>query len=161
MVNDKEYEVELSADKQAINGTEFKTDIVEIKKGKFHILHEGKSYSAEIISVIKEEKKVIIKINQTEYIVSIKDEYDELLQKLGMDKGVAKHQADIKAPMPGLVLNVLVSEGQQVNKDEAILVLEAMKMENILKTSVAGQVKKVMVKKGDKVEKSQVLVKLM
>jgi biotin carboxyl carrier protein len=62
--------------------------------------------------------------------------------------------------MPGLVLNVMVEEGQKIKKGDAILVLEAMKMENILKATSEGEVKKILVKKGDKIEKNQVLVSL-
>jgi biotin carboxyl carrier protein len=62
--------------------------------------------------------------------------------------------------MPGLVLNVLVSDGQSVAKGDAVLVLEAMKMENIIKAPADGVVKKVAVVKGDKVEKNQVMISM-
>jgi biotin carboxyl carrier protein len=67
---------------------------------------------------------------------------------------------EIKAPMPGLVLNVDVSEGDEITKDQQVLVLEAMKMENVLKAPGNGVVKAVNANQGDKVEKNQVLVTL-
>lgn len=60
--------------------------------------------------------------------------------------------------MPGMVLQVMVESGQQIKKGDAIVVLEAMKMENILKSPSDGVVKTVKVIKGDKVEKNQVMV---
>ncbi|MNR65826.1 2-oxoglutarate carboxylase large subunit [compost metagenome] len=65
---------------------------------------------------------------------------------------------EIKAPMPGLVLNVMVQEGQEVGKGDNLLVLEAMKMENIIKSPDSGIVKKILITKGDKVEKNEVLI---
>ncbi|MNF13023.1 Glutaconyl-CoA decarboxylase subunit gamma [compost metagenome] len=65
---------------------------------------------------------------------------------------------EIKAPMPGLVLNVIVESGQEVNKGDNLLILEAMKMENIIKSPSSGIVKKILVTKGDKVEKNEILI---
>jgi len=156
----KEFRVETDNENRSVNGKEIKADIIEIRDGKFHILVNNKSYSAEIVEIIHAEKKVTVKINQTVYHVSVRDKYDELLHELGMDNANAKHAADVKAPMPGLVLNVMVEPGQLIKKGDAIIVLEAMKMENILKASADGEVKKIHVKKGDKVEKNQVMVNL-
>jgi biotin carboxyl carrier protein len=61
--------------------------------------------------------------------------------------------------MPGMVLDVKVTEGDAVKKGDALLVLEAMKMENIIRSTGAGVVKKIHVKKGVAVEKSQVLIR--
>jgi biotin carboxyl carrier protein len=81
-----------------------------------------------------------------------------LLKSLGFDDLNAKKVNEIKAPMPGLVLDVRVSEGDTVKKGDAILVLEAMKMENIIKSPTDGIIKKINVKKGVAVEKNQVLI---
>ena len=75
-----------------------------------------------------------------------------------MDAGAAGKVMDIKAPMPGLVVDVRVAEGQALKKGDAVVVLEAMKMENILKATADAVVKKVSVKTGAKVEKNEVLV---
>jgi biotin carboxyl carrier protein len=160
MVNGREYQVELGSGKKSINGKNFNGDVVEIRDGKFHILRNNKSYFAEVVEVNGQEKLVTIKINQSVYHVAVKDKYDELLHDLGLDTSSARTTADVKAPMPGLVLNVLVHAGQKIQKGDALIVLEAMKMENILKASADGEVKKINVKKGDKVEKNQVMVNL-
>jgi acetyl/propionyl-CoA carboxylase alpha subunit len=88
----------------------------------------------------------------------ISDRYDELLRSLGMDKAMGAKVNELKAPMPGLVLDIRVTEGQSVAKGEAVIVLEAMKMENILKAPADVVVKKIVAKKGNAVEKNQVLV---
>jgi biotin carboxyl carrier protein len=75
-----------------------------------------------------------------------------------MDKLHSAKVNELKAPMPGLVLDIVVSEGQEVKKGDALVVLEAMKMENILKSPADVVVKKISVKKGTAVEKNQVLV---
>jgi biotin carboxyl carrier protein len=75
-----------------------------------------------------------------------------------LDNIAAKKINDIKAPMPGMVLSVLVSEGQEVKKGDSLIVLEAMKMENILKSPADGIIKKVVANKGTAVEKNQLLI---
>ncbi|MGZ3866926.1 MAG: acetyl-CoA carboxylase biotin carboxyl carrier protein subunit [Bacteroidia bacterium] len=141
-----------------LNGKDFVFDMIENNPTSFHILKDNKSYNAEIVSHNAAEKTLQIKVNQTIYNVSVKDKYDELLHQLGLDKAMTNKLTNIKAPMPGLVLNILVAEGTEVKKGDALIVLEAMKMENILKAPADAKVKAVAVKKGMAVEKNQVLI---
>jgi biotin carboxyl carrier protein len=60
--------------------------------------------------------------------------------------------------MPGLVHQILISEGQIVKKGDALLILEAMKMENVIKSPADGTATKIRVSKGQNVEKNQVLI---
>jgi biotin carboxyl carrier protein len=99
-------------------------------------------------------------VNNRIYDCEIKDQFDDLLKSLGLDNLNAKKINDIKAPMPGLVLKVLVTEGQEFKKGDNLLVLEAMKMENILKAPTDGIVKSIKIKPGDKVDKNEVLLLL-
>jgi biotin carboxyl carrier protein len=75
-----------------------------------------------------------------------------------MDSALANKVSEIKAPMPGLVLSVLVTEGQEVSKGDSLLVLEAMKMENVIKSPASGMIKKILINKADKVEKNEILI---
>jgi biotin carboxyl carrier protein len=86
------------------------------------------------------------------------DQFDELLHQLGMDNLTTATISEIKAPMPGLVLRILASEGQEVQKGGNLLVLEAMKMENIIKAPANVMIKSVKINPGDKVEKNQVMM---
>ncbi len=156
--NNLDFSFEKKDNSWQLNGEDFVFDMIENTKTSFHILKDNKSYNAEIVSHNAEEKTFQIKINQTIYNVSVKDKYDELLHKLGLDKILSNKLVNIKAPMPGMVLNILVAEGADVKKGDALLVLEAMKMENILKSPADAKVKKVSVKKGMAVEKNQILI---
>ena len=80
------------------------------------------------------------------------------MHSLGMDNVASSKVNQIKAPMPGMVLNVLVNEGTEVKKGDVLLVLEAMKMENMLKSPTDGVIKKIAVQKGNAVEKNQLLI---
>ena len=159
-VNNRDFNIQSGPAGQSIDGKVFEADMLEYKEGKFHILRNHQSYSAEILAINNKEKTVVLKVNNHLYTVVMKDKYDDLLRELGIDLADSIKVNDIKAPMPGMVLRVLVSDGQPINKGDAILVLEAMKMENILKSPSDGIVKKIHVAKGDKVEKNQVMVNL-
>lgn len=159
-VNNQEFQAEYDHSKMEISGAKFEADILEYKKGRFHIIRNNQSISAEIVEMNTEEKTFVIKVNNNIYTVSVKDKYDELLREMGIDATVSRKLNDIKAPMPGLVLNVLVENGQTIQKGDAVLVLEAMKMENVLKAPSDGVIRKIRIAKGDKVEKNQVMIDL-
>ncbi|WP_129714213.1 acetyl-CoA carboxylase biotin carboxyl carrier protein subunit [Pedobacter sp. SYP-B3415] len=123
-----------------------------------HVLFGDKSYNTEIVTYTAETKTAVVKVNGRIYHVEVKDQFDLLLKALGMENLSAGKVKDVKAPMPGLVLNVLVQEGSEVKKGDNLLVLEAMKMENILKSPADGRVRSLHVSKGDKVDKNTLLL---
>jgi biotin carboxyl carrier protein len=129
-----------------------------IEDQSLHILYGNKSFRVEIVEVNQEEKTQTIKVNGNTYTVAIEDKYDILLKQLGMEQAASSKVQDVKAPMPGLVLKVIVEEGQAVTKGDSLIILEAMKMENILKSTRDGIVGKILVAKGDKMEKNAVLI---
>ncbi|MFN0032228.1 MAG: acetyl-CoA carboxylase biotin carboxyl carrier protein subunit [Flavobacteriales bacterium] len=124
----------------------------------FHVIHHNKSYRLEIVSHNTETKEAVVKVNGNKYHVQLKDRYDDLLKSLGMEGSGSKKMKDLKAPMPGMVLDVLVSPGQLVEKDTPLLILEAMKMENVIKSPAAAEVKSIAAVKGNAVEKNAVLI---
>jgi acetyl/propionyl-CoA carboxylase alpha subunit len=140
------------------NGNAFTWDVIRVKEGSFHVIKDNCSYTVEVIKADAETKSFVISVNGNKYSLEVKDKYDELLHSLGMDTAGSGKVSEMKAPMPGLVLDVRVNEGTAVKKGDALLVLEAMKMENILKSPADGVVKKINVKKGAAVEKNQVLI---
>jgi biotin carboxyl carrier protein len=135
-------------------------DIVSLGDNAFHILKNNKAYKAEIKSVDYKSKTFVFNINGTPYTAKISDKYDRLIDQLGMNVAVGQKAGDIKAPMPGMVLEVAVTVGQAVEKGDKILILEAMKMENVIKAAGDGVVKAILVSKGTAVEKGQVLIEM-
>src|ERR1043165_4617533 len=147
-VNNKdEHTVVLDKDTGGtIDGKAFEWNVAEVKNGSFHIIKDNRSYNVEVIKADMNEKSFTVSVNGNKYQLSVKDKYDELLKSLGFDNLNVSKVNEIKAPMPGLVLDVRVAEGDAVKKGDAILVLEAMKMENIIKSPTDGTVKKINVK---------------
>jgi pyruvate carboxylase subunit B len=94
------------------------------------------------------------------YPVELKDERALLLERLGGPAGHAKGASRVLAPMPGLVLRVLVREGEPVRRGQPLLVLEAMKMENEIRAPAEGVVQRVHVQERQPVEKNALLVEL-
>lgn len=157
-INKKSFEVVPSGEGFAVNGKLLSWDVVKISDGYFHILHENKSYRAEVVKADHTTKVFSIKINGRIYDVELKDKFDLLLEQMGINNNASGKVNSIKAPMPGLIIDLKVKVGDTVKPNDPLLILEAMKMENIIKSSGEGVVKLVKVKKGDSVEKNQVLI---
>lgn len=141
-----------------INGNPFVWDLIEIKPGSFHVIKDNKSYNVEVVEVNYSEKSFLVNVKGNNYQLQVEDKFDELLKSLGFDNLNSSKVNEIKAPMPGLVIDVCISEGDTIKKGDPVIVLEAMKMENIIKSTTDGIIKKINVKKGMAVEKSQVLI---
>jgi biotin carboxyl carrier protein len=135
-------------------------DIVSLGDNGFHILKNNKAYKVDIESVDYKNKVFSFKINGTPYTTKISDKYDRLIDQLGMNIAIGQKVGDIKAPMPGMVLEVAVTVGQAVEKGEKVLILEAMKMENVIKAAGDGVVKAILVSKGTAVDKGQILIEM-
>jgi biotin carboxyl carrier protein len=158
-VNDQfHFDVETKGSEVKVNGEDLHFDISNIHQNQSSVIYNQQSFNTEVVELNKTEKTCVIKVNGNKYTISVEDQFDQLLKQLGLDNLATNKVSEIKAPMPGLVLNVIVAEGAEVKKGDNLLILEAMKMENILKSSTDGIVKKIMVDKGDKVEKNQVLI---
>ncbi|MEX0813911.1 MAG: biotin/lipoyl-containing protein [Chitinophagales bacterium] len=158
--NNFSFDIEQNRDELFINGEKTEACIQKIAEGSYHVILDYRSYNAELESVDTEEKSFTFLINGHSYTVKMQDRFDLLLKELGMSALAGSKMTDIKAPMPGLVLEVLAKEGQELSKGDEVLVLEAMKMENVLKAPGDGVVKSISVKQGDAVEKNQVMVVL-
>ena len=141
-----------------LNGTTVDWDLIEVRENTFHIIKDNKSYNATLISFNAEEKTMVLKVNGNDYEISIKDKNDLLLQQLGISAKSSSAVQFIKAPMPGLIINVSVNIGDEVKKGDTLLILEAMKMENVIKSPRDGKIKKVNVQLRNPVEKNQVML---
>lgn len=135
-------------------------DVVADGSDHFHVLHEGRAFRAEVVQADYATRRFTLRIDGQLYQVHIADFYTRLVRQLGMGAGSGHKMNTVKAPMPGLVLQVLVQPGQPVQKGDPLLILEAMKMENVLKAANEGVVKEVPVHSGQAVEKGATLVVL-
>lgn len=135
-------------------------DVLRLSPAEFHIIKDHRNISARIIEEDAFGKKLKIEIDGKGFTVEIKDELDQVLQQMGFGSASSKAIKEIKAPMPGLVLEIAVSDGQEVKQGDKILILEAMKMENSIMIQSDAKIKKIGVIPGQAVEKGQVLVEL-
>lgn len=156
--NGKTFKVVSDPERTIVDDRVTEFDLQPTGKNRTHIILDNKSYSAELVSFDAEAKAGIVRINNNNYSFTARDQYDELLKKLGIDKMHVKSISELKAPMPGMVLKILVQDGQEVKKGDNLLVLEAMKMENIIKSPEDLSILSVKINAGDKVEKNQILI---
>jgi biotin carboxyl carrier protein len=106
------------------------------------------------------KKRFLIAYRGHIYRVTIQDKNDLLIDQMGYTQTQGTKSEHIKAPMPGLVLEIKVKSGDQVKQGDSLIVLEAMKMENVLKAHHDGAVRVVNVEKGQAVDKGQVLIEI-
>ena len=141
-----------------LNDNLIESDIQKISEREFHVLRNNISYRVEILKANYEAKEFEIRINGNIHTLKAKDRMDLLLESLGMENASSTKVSDLKAPMPGLVLDILIEEGVITEKGTPLMILEAMKMENVLKATGEGKIKSISVKKGQNVEKGAVLI---
>ena len=135
-----------------------KLDAVSVENNKFHVLKDHKPYKAEIVSADFIAKKYTVKVNNNTYEVAIADALDMLIKSMGIERGRTKVVNAIKAPMPGLILEISVEVGQTVKENDPLLILEAMKMENSFLSPRDGIIKSIAVSIGNAVDKGQLLI---
>ena len=137
-IEGKDFEIKIDQKGITLNGSPLEWDIIQLDSGSYHIIKDDKSYNIALESWNKEEKIAQFKVNGRTVQVEVKDKLDMLLKELGMDKLASAQVNDVKAPMPGLILSMSVSEGQEVKKGDPLLILEAMKMENVINLRAMG-----------------------
>ena len=135
-------------------------DIIQLSPTEFNLIKDHRCVNVKLIEANATAKKLKIEIEGEIIDIEIKDELDQVLEKMGFSSVVNKTIKDIKAPMPGLVLEIAVADGQDVKEGDKILILGAMKMENCILIHTTARIKKVAVVPGQAVEKGQVLVEL-
>ena len=153
-VKSNEYEFSFTEDEiQQMN-------IIHSSPINFHMIRNHRSVNAKLVSEDLEKKMIVMEIEGENFHIKINNELDQMLTTMGFDATAAKQIKDIKAPMPGLVLEISVADGQEVKQGDRIIILEAMKMENSIMIHCDASIKKIHVKAGQAVDKGQVLVEL-
>lgn len=160
-VNSKSaFDIQKKDNQWNINGNAVKADIKWQADEQASIILDNKSYNAQIEKVDKELKEMVLKIDGQRFTLNIKEDIDLLLDKMGINLSAMQKAAPLKAPMPGLILKILVEQGQTVQKGDGLLILEAMKMENVLKASAAATIKSIKVEEKTAVEKGTILIEM-
>lgn len=136
--------------------SETTVDWVEIDPGRYSLLINGRSYSMTLERM--DSGKLIANVNGKEYHCTVEDERSKRLREFIVDVAGSDGPIEITAPMPGMVIELNVKEGDTVNEDQPLVVLEAMKMENEIRSIARGTVTKIHVESGQVVEKAQKLI---
>lgn len=158
-IEDKEFEIEIVDEHHIHIGGRLLTVDFESVSGQpvFSLIVDGKSYESYVYQG-DEDWEVLLRGRQ--FQVKIEDEREKRL-KAAAGGGVAEGgEFHLKAPMPGLVVSVLVEEGQEIKKGQVMLILESMKMQNELKAPRDGTLGRIRVKAGESVEQKQTLLSM-
>jgi biotin carboxyl carrier protein len=157
-IDKKEFTVDIVDDHHvSINDKIFEVDFESVSgQPVYSMLMDGRSYEAYVYAGEEDELQVLLLGRQ--YPVKVEDEREKRLKSSVGGKVQESGEFQLKAPMPGLVVAVAVSEGQQIEKGQVLVILESMKMQNELKAPRAGKVERVKVKAGESVEQRQLLL---
>lgn len=152
----KANEFDFTFSKEQINAV----DIVKKSPAAFNVINGHRSVNVKLLEADPDGKKLTLEVDGENFTIEIKDELDLMLDKMGFGAVSNKQVKEIKAPMPGLVLEIAVTEGQVVKEGDKILILVAMKMENSIIIHTNAVIKRIAVTAGQAVEKGQLLVEL-
>ncbi len=155
-VGDEPREIIIDDDRLLVDGVEREASFLKVREGHFSLILDGRSHSVIVDSDESGDLQLLIDGRRIE--VRVQDEKAMLLERFGMAKESAQGVREIRSPMPGLVVRVLVGDGEEVESGDGLVVLEAMKMENELKAEADGRIKKIHVATGDAVSKNALLV---
>lgn len=155
-VNEREYEVNINEDRVLVNGEPVDVDLVQIGFPELYsILYNGRSYE---LLIEAKRFQYAVSVRGDQYQIQVEDERTRRLNAGRKKEALPKGEMGVKAPIPGLVVKVLVEEGDAAEEGQPLLILEAMKMENEIRSPRACVIKKVEVTPGQRVEQNSVLI---
>jgi biotin carboxyl carrier protein len=142
----------------SVDGKKYDVDIKMVEKGVYSILYNGQSFNVELIEG-ETSKKYVVNTFARSFNVEIVDAETKYRQSRlqGMEH---EGENDLSSPMPGKVVKIPVTVGENVTSGQTLIVVEAMKMQSEFKASADRVVKEILVKEGDTVEAHQVMIKL-
>ena len=133
-------------------------DVIATEDGRYHLLWEGKSIHFEVLSLDLEAKRMVIRAEGQQFQLEVSDALQLMIERLGLQRHRSNALEQLRAPMPGLVLKLLVNPGDTIQPGDPVVILEAMKMENVIKSTGHGTVDQLLVREGQPVEKEAVLM---
>ena len=138
-----------------LNGSTPDVDLVRLSPTSWSLLLDGYSH---LIHVRPSREGLEVQLRQHTYFVHVKDELALAIESMGLESGTKHHSGLVTAPIPGLITQISVTEGDSVEKGQTVMVLEAMKMENEIGAPADGNIKSVHVTEGQSVEKGTPLL---
>ncbi|MFB6274466.1 MAG: biotin/lipoyl-containing protein [Salinibacter sp.] len=157
LVDDREFDIAIQDEQLVVDGEAKDYTFEVLREGYVSMIVDGTSVPVSVEPTGEDTLRVTIDGRRTE--VRVKDEQDLLVEEFGLGEDAAAG-GEVRAPMPGLVLDVLVDEGDEVAADQGLLVLEAMKMENELTAPSGGIVTAIHATSGEAVDKEALLVEI-
>lgn len=155
-INGNEYEIEIEAGSVSINGEAISADLTESGvPGLYSFLIDGESHETLIES---DRANYVVTLRGEQFQVHVEDERTRKFNAGRSAPATADGGQSITAPIPGLIVKVQVEEGEQVEVGQPVVLLEAMKMENEIRTGRAGIITKVAVSEGERVEQNATLI---
>ncbi|MBL7774098.1 MAG: biotin/lipoyl-binding protein [Chitinophagaceae bacterium] len=156
-IQNQEFDINLDQE-VFINGLPHDVEFEQIGFHSFKLHFNGEEHIADLVSYDTLKKEMVLRMKSKKLSVQLKEPVDLFLEKIGIRLPEHKKENKLVAPMPGLVLKILVQPGDQVKKGEPLLVLEAMKMENVFKASDDVTIKEINVVEKQAVEKGNELI---
>ncbi len=156
-IGEKEYSIEIvNSNLVLVDGVSYDVDFASISgQPVYSLLIDGKSYEGYMYP---DDDNWEVLLQGTMYAVNVEDERERRLRQALGEVPAQQGEFHLKAPMPGLVVTIPVSDGQDVAKGDVLIILESMKMQNELKSPRDGKISRVRVKVGDSVERKQTLL---
>ncbi len=156
-IGEQEFLVEILDESHILlDGTPYEVDFDSVSgQPVYSLLLDGQSYEAY---VYPSEEGLQVVLHGTLYPTIVEDEREKRLRAAAGGRIAERGEYLLRAPMPGLVVAVLVNDGQSVEIGDVLVILESMKMQNELKSPTAGTVARLRVKSGDSVEQRQTLL---
>lgn len=133
-------------------------DCIETGPDEYHLLDAGRSHRITVMEFDLASRTCLLKVDGEIKRVRLLRDLDLLIERMGLNSIENKKLKHLEAPMPGMVTGVKVEPGQTVDKGTPLLILEAMKMENVITAPQPSIVKKILVTKGQAVDKGAILV---
>lgn len=157
-IKDKTYQIHLK-EGVVINDNPKEVSFEKIGARSFRLTMNGKEFIGDMVAYDTLKKTMTLRIGAKKIEVQVKEPVDLFLDQIGIQLPTPKTQNQLLAPMPGLILKILVEEGQAIRKGDPLLILEAMKMENVFKAHADGQVMTIHVQEKQAVEKGAELIR--
>ncbi|MDX1683744.1 MAG: acetyl-CoA carboxylase biotin carboxyl carrier protein subunit [Saprospiraceae bacterium] len=156
------YQIFINNSDQGIIETDIMNEghITTLDGRRINVRLNGVNHFIECLECDLEKKTIRLMINDAIYNLELLDEVDQMVDSLGLEAGIDERSSDVIAPMPGKILEYRVKVGQEVQEGDPLVILEAMKMENILKATGPGVIEEIHGDPGQTVDKGTLLITL-